>query len=153
MEDMYHYVESGLDNVWLSGVGIVRKETPYGETVAIKNVEQLHRLIGMSIVQNTDHIGAQEVRFLRHELNWSQSQLAKTLDVKEGTVGRWERGETLIQGPAKVALCLLYTGFCEESKVAELVKEIASLDRQLTASRHSFCMDDNNDWRRDTIAA
>lgn len=35
----------------------------------------------------------QKIRVARKGLGWTQDELARSLDVKEGTVGRWERDE------------------------------------------------------------
>lgn len=45
---MYHYVESGLANVWLSN-GFVVKQTVYGKSVAITDVKGLQDVIGKAI--------------------------------------------------------------------------------------------------------
>jgi len=43
---MLHYESCGLPNVWLKG-GFVKDETPYGETIAIHNIEGLHKVLGL----------------------------------------------------------------------------------------------------------
>ena len=43
----YHYVASGLPNIYLLN-GVSHDDTPYGEMVTIKNLNGLHRAIGLS---------------------------------------------------------------------------------------------------------
>ena len=134
---MYHYTECGLKNVWLSN-GVVTKQTPYGETTAIKNVKALHLAIGRTIAQSPEKLKGDQVRFLRTEMDWSQKRLASILAVKELTVGRWERNETKVTGPARMALCLLYLSYSENPEITELVDNLAALDRKVSAKELTF---------------
>jgi putative transcriptional regulator len=63
----YHYTESGLDNVWLLD-GVEHHETPYGPATSIRDIDELHRAIGISITKSERMTGA-EFRFLRTELD------------------------------------------------------------------------------------
>ena len=86
---MYHYTESGLGNVWLKN-GYVMKNTPYGEGVSIQDVEGLHRLIG-ALIAKRPKITGKELRFLRKEMEMSQSALAGLLGTSEQNISLWER--------------------------------------------------------------
>ena len=46
---MYHYRESGLDNVYLEN-GYRNHKTPYGEGVSILDTEGLHKVIGQTLI-------------------------------------------------------------------------------------------------------
>ncbi len=48
---MHHYVESGLDNVWLAN-GYTIHKTKYGEGVSIDNTDALHRAIAAKIINS-----------------------------------------------------------------------------------------------------
>jgi DNA-binding transcriptional regulator YiaG len=125
---MYQYRESGLDNVWLVN-GYTVRQTEYGDTVSIDDVEELHAAIGRAICQLPRRLKAAEVRFLRKELSVSQRQLAEILEVEELTVGRWERNQNEIPGPADHWLRLLYAE--KQSSEAEALNRF----RALLASR------------------
>jgi putative transcriptional regulator len=86
---MYHYTETGLKNIWLVN-GYVVKKTPYGETVAIQDVEGLHRYIG-SIIAKRPKLTGPELRFLRKEMGLSQHALASLIGTSEQNVSLWER--------------------------------------------------------------
>ena len=47
---MYHYIESGLQHVWLKS-GYVMRKTPYGTGVAIRDIAGLHKTICNAIVR------------------------------------------------------------------------------------------------------
>lgn len=87
---MYHYLECGLKQVWLSN-GYRRVDTPYGEATEIENVEELHRAIARTLMTRPRLSGA-EFRFLRRELNLSQAALAEMLGNSEQSVALWEKG-------------------------------------------------------------
>lgn len=67
----YHYTECGLDYVYLLN-GYTERITPYGKAVSITAVEQLHKIIGEAIISSPEPLSGAEIRFLRHELDWSQ---------------------------------------------------------------------------------
>jgi DNA-binding transcriptional regulator YiaG len=86
---MYHYIESGLRNIWLVN-GYKIEQTEYGEAVSIQDVEGLHRLIG-AIIARRPKLTGPELRFLRKELGMSQKSLADFVGTSEQTVSLWER--------------------------------------------------------------
>lgn len=91
---MYHYVESGLPNVWLSN-GFVVKETAYGESVAITDVKGLHDVIGKSIAEKPAALTGAEFRFLRKELGLSQERLADIVGLTSQAVAIWEKTDKI----------------------------------------------------------
>ena len=86
---MYHYTESGLDNVWLKN-GYAMKSTAYGEGVSIQDIEGLHKLIG-SLIAKRPKITGKELRFIRKEMEMSQSALGALLGTSEQNISLWER--------------------------------------------------------------
>lgn len=77
----YHYKESGLDNVYLHGI-IQYKCSGCGEEAAeIPNIEDLHLLIGKSIICNNEHLSAREVVYLKKELGLKSKDMAELLSV------------------------------------------------------------------------
>lgn len=143
---MYHYVECGLSNVWLSN-GYQKEETTYGEVVSIHDVSGLHKAIGMNMIKTRSSLNADEVRFLRTEMDLSQVQLAQMLDVAESTVRNWESARvSCIPGPSDRLLRLLYAEFVEEgTEIRRLIEEISRLNRQVYGSRTYFG-EDGGQW-------
>ena len=98
-----HYTECGLDDVYLvSGYEI--DNTPYGEGLSIKNADQLHRAIGCYMTKEKKALSGKELRFLRKQMNLTQSELGKLLGLSSQQVARWEKGESAISGPADLLL-------------------------------------------------
>ena len=86
---MYHYTESGLGNVWLKN-GYAMNNTAYGDGVSIQDVEGLHKLIG-SLIAKRPKITGKELRFIRKEMEMSQSALGALLGTSEQNISLWER--------------------------------------------------------------
>lgn len=103
----YHYKECGIDNIFIiNGYHI---ETFDGEEyVSIHNVDGLHKAIGLSLVAKKKDLEPSEIRFLRHEIDVSQADLASMLRVDDQTVARWEKKRCKMPGPADIALRFLY---------------------------------------------
>ncbi len=104
----YHYTECGLDNIYLLN-GFRITPGPRGKTIHIENLEGLHKAIGTMLVSEKKHIDGREFRFLRHELNMTQQNLAALLGVNVQAIARWENEKTVIAGPAQRVIRLLYS--------------------------------------------
>lgn len=134
-KSIYHYTESGLPNVYLRN-GFTLESSDYGETVAIHDVDDLHRAIGRRLALETPLLGGREVRFLRRELDLSQLQLAEVLGVGETSVRGWENDRTPIGRPAERLLRVLYleeNG--ERVGVRELVARLIQKGRESSAEK------------------
>lgn len=143
---MYHYSSCGLSNVWLVN-GYTERETPYGLSVSIPNLDDLHRIIGLGIISKAGKLSAEEVRFLRKEMGLSQKALAMTLHVQEITVRKWEKNGCR-NGPAQLLIRTLYREYVGgDGKVRDLVNQLNALDREIQQTELHF-KTDSNGWRR-----
>ena len=86
----YHYVESGLDNIYL--YGIVEYECPNckNEMVRIPRPFQLHIILAIAISQKDDCLNGSEIRFLRKEIGVNAKTFAKAIGVTPQSLSRWE---------------------------------------------------------------
>lgn len=131
----YHYTDCGLDNVWLLG-GVEEHETPFGTAISIRGVDALHEAIGRSIAKSKIMTG-DEFRFLRLELDLSQSTLANLIGATEQQVYRYETGKSKVPGPVRTALSGYYLETIDpNSRMSELMKELAELDASLGKLRY-----------------
>src|ERR1700730_284882 len=73
-----HYTACGLDDVYLVS-GYEVEDTAYGKGTSIKNADELHRVIGSYLVANKKLLSGKEIRFLRHQMDFTQSELARLL--------------------------------------------------------------------------
>lgn len=126
---MYHYVESGLDNVWLAN-GYTFHETEYGKGVSIEHSEALHRAIALGIVKSAAPLTGAEFRFLRVEMDLSQRRLADMINAEEQAVRRWEKARSKpIKGAAERMIRVLFRMYSgDDCAVKRMIEKLAELD-------------------------
>jgi DNA-binding transcriptional regulator YiaG len=87
---MYHYTDGGLRNVWLAN-GYQVQKTPYGEAVAIDDLEGLTQAICTALSKKPSKLTGAEFRYLRNGLMLSQPSLGQMLGVSGQAVALWEK--------------------------------------------------------------
>ncbi|CNL48611.1 helix-turn-helix domain-containing protein [Yersinia aleksiciae] len=135
---MYHYTESGLTTVWLAN-GYHRDVIDGEHFTSIDDVDGLHRLIGKILVNRCSPLVADEIRFIRIEMNMSQKSLATLLGVDVQTVARWEKGQSNLPRTADVALRALYVESIDEaSDVGHFLRILADSEVQQSMEKLIF---------------
>lgn len=100
MDNKYRYTECGLPNVVIRGMQVIVDDG--GEEVyCIRNVTGLHQVIAYCIIMHAYGIRPDELRFLRTEMGLTRGELAELVKKDQQTIGRWERGETVIDQNAE----------------------------------------------------
>ena len=134
----YHYMDSGLDNVWLVN-GFSKLQTAYGKGVTIENIDSLHSAIGRWLIETPKPLNGAELRFLRLHMELTQNRLAKLLGVDEQAVRRWEKARSrAIHGAADRLLRGLYGEYAGgDGSLRRMVDRLAELD-QLHSERGFF---------------
>jgi putative transcriptional regulator len=128
-EQRYQYRESGLDNVYLYG-GFDRIDSPYGVSVAIHDLEGLHRCIAQCLVDKPSPLTGSEFRFLRTELDLSQLAMGKLCGREERMVRNWETRDEVVDEPANTLVRFIYSQrFNPSANYEELSKNIQLLQR------------------------
>lgn len=123
---MYHYTESGLQNVWLVN-GYKRHKTPYGPGVSVHDVEGLHESIARAIAMKPWMTGA-ELRFLRKEMGLSQAALAVLVGTSEQNVSLWERRGRIPKTEDRL-IRLIYVEHADKNvKVRALIERLNATD-------------------------
>ena len=93
LDNPYRFSNSGLNHVFLVGIRCFKCEC--GEVLAeIPAIKQLLSLIARDLVEKTDALAPEEIRFLRKRLQKKQSDFAKQIGVRPETLCRMESGET-----------------------------------------------------------
>lgn len=123
---MYHYTESGLQNVWLVN-GYKSAKTPYGDAVVINDIPTLHAAIGRTIAQSPRLTGS-ELRFLRKEMDLSQTSFAQLIGVTEQNVSLWERKGRMPKTADRLVRLLYREHVDKNVKVLKLIKSVKDLD-------------------------
>ena len=88
----YRFRESGLDNVVLKGIEIVKCPACGNEEAILPNLNGLLRVIAVAIVTNRLPLTGAEVRYLRKYLEMSGDQFARILHTDKSTLSKWETG-------------------------------------------------------------
>ena len=134
---LLHYTACGLDDVYLRS-GYEIEQTPYGEGLSIKNLDELHRAIGAHLINKKKLLSGKEVRFLRHQMDLTQSELAALLGCDSQQVARYEKAENKIPGPSERILRLLFREHLKEKgSIRDLLSAIDEMD-ELTTDRMVF---------------
>ena len=108
----HHYLESGLDNVYVEGVTIW--ECPDGHQEVELPGEKMDRVdqaIADWLLNKKSLFTGPEVRFLRKRMRLSGKALAGIMGVSNVTVSRWEGGALSIKPVQDHLLRLIYAGW------------------------------------------
>ena len=125
---MYHYTDSGLQNVWLANGFKARKVD--GETaIAIVDLDGLHKAIGRSLARK-GHLTGAEFRFLRKELDLSQTRAASLVGKSEEAVSKWERLGRVPESATRLIQAVYLEMIDGDISFRKLLEELAELDRE-----------------------
>jgi DNA-binding transcriptional regulator YiaG len=129
--NLHHYVESGLDYVWLAG-GFVREETPYGAAVMVENATALDRALADAVIRHRRHLTGQEVRFLRGLVDLTQDELGKLLGKDAQSIARWERSKTTIPPTEDRALRQIFLEYLGiQQRFTDTTRQVAAIDKDV----------------------
>lgn len=126
---MYHYTESGLQNVWLCNGYTKGKSASYGETVAIHDVDGLHKAIGRALAANP-YLTGSELRFLRKEMDLSQAALARLCGTSEQSVSMWERKGHIPKSADRLVRLIYQSHVNGDVQVRQIIERISSMDHR-----------------------
>lgn len=128
--NVHHYVESGLNNVYLDG-GVHVENSPYGRAVSIDHLDKLHACIARCLVGKPGGLTGPEFRFLRTELDYSQRMMAQLCGREERSIREWEsKDDEEIPEPANTIIRFIYKQRYEPTAQFEKVsKMLAALHK------------------------
>lgn len=102
----HHYTECGLQNVYISGISKMTDDDG-DEVIMVRAINELHKVIAEGIVSHRKGIDGSELRFLRSEMGYTQSELAALVHRDKQSIGRWERSEKEIDSASEVVIRML----------------------------------------------
>jgi putative zinc finger/helix-turn-helix YgiT family protein len=147
----HHYVESGLDFVYLDELPVAVCDSCGEELLAIPAIESLHRTIALAIAGKSARLSPQEIKFLRKYLGLSNTDFARTMGVAPETSSRWASGEAPMGTSADRLLRLLVVrGERPESYPIEKLQNID--DQRADVRRLDLRRDTSARWRPITDA-
>lgn len=127
MNEAYHYTESGLDNVYLYNVSLV-KDINNEKVIYIPKINKLHKVIAKGIISKKGLINDKEIRFLRTEMGLKQAEFSELLGKEAQACGRWERNETKIDKTIDTLIRFLVSEYLGETADIVRISKLNSLD-------------------------
>lgn len=88
--ERYHYIESGLDNVWLYNGYTTDQDEDFEHLVSLVDVNGLHRSIAKTLLMKSAPLFGNEFKFLRTHCNVSQEAVANAIEITDEDVLRIE---------------------------------------------------------------
>jgi len=104
----YHYTESGLDNIYLYGIMQFKCKNCEEGGPEIPKIEELHLVIGRSLVCKESVLNAKEIIYLRKELGLKSKEMAEILSVSAQEYSKWENDKDNISSVYDTKLRLIY---------------------------------------------
>jgi DNA-binding transcriptional regulator YiaG len=144
---MYHYKESGLDNIFLVN-GYRRHRTRYGEGFSIADTAGLHTAIGRWLINSPKPLNGAGLRFLRLEMEITQRNLAALVGTTEQSLRLWEKHrKKVLPGSADRLVRAIYSEYIgSANSVRRMLDRLAELDEMPTIRRTNFCHWDSG-WK------
>jgi YgiT-type zinc finger domain-containing protein len=130
---LYHYKESGLDNVYLDNIDVQVCTSCDEESPFIPRILDLHGVIAREIALQPMPLRGQDMRFLRKQLGMRAKEWAGLLRVDAATLSRSENGARQIGPQSDLLVRFLYIRLSEEREgrmfsgnIAEKIAAICS---------------------------
>ena len=147
----YHYTESGLDNVILSGINVFECSECGEIFPEIIGINELHKQIGLALVKKRSQLKGKEIRFIRKLLGFNEKKFASIMGVDPVSVSRWENSKADVGMTSDKLIRMLFIQSLEEecNKVArDAVGLISSLRKKVELEKPikipllkgSFCL-------------
>lgn len=128
IREPYQYTACGLDNIYLFN-GYEFHQTEEGEGVSIRDLNGLHKAIGRSIASRKKLLSPKEIKWLRKQLDITQSELGALLGYSSQTVARWEKGKSEIPGASERLIRMLYLEQASgRVEIRDLLEKLDALD-------------------------
>lgn len=86
----YHYVLSGLKNIYLAGITIKKCIQCGTESPVIPKIEELHRLIARDLAEKPGLLTGEQVRYLRKMAGFSSKRFAALIELTPSHLSRFE---------------------------------------------------------------
>ena len=143
----YHFVGSGLANVYLVGVEFEFDEKTGLQAAGIPCLPNLLEAIGKVLVEKKTPLSADEIRFLRKRLRLASKVFAELVGLSSEQYSRVENGAVTVTPTVERVVRLLYATLArlspDESHEVATTKWTAELNQQ---ERIVACRDENDRW-------
>lgn len=131
-EKPYHYIDSGLPNIYL--VGVRRFQCECGEeAVEIPAIKQLTSLIACNLAMKDESLTGLEIKFLRKQLGQKANDFADHVKLQPETLSRIENEKQSVGEKTDVYIRIYYALESKDPVLMDTFK--SALDRVLSVHR------------------
>jgi putative zinc finger/helix-turn-helix YgiT family protein len=138
LENLYHFVHSGLPNVYLAGINYYVCEKCGKQSADIPALNELMVKIARAVVGQEARLSGVEIRFLRKRLKKKSADFGKIIGVTPEQISRWENDGNL---PSESADKLIRVFFCllsgDEALLEKVTKHIDGWLATLPGEEHA----------------
>ena len=108
----YRFRESGLRNVILQGIAIIRCPACRNEDPILPRLNRLLPVLALSMVNKPYRLRGEEIRFLRKYLGKTGEEFARLIHVDKTTLSKWENNDDRVgdQSDRLIRLLVLALG-------------------------------------------
>jgi DNA-binding transcriptional regulator YiaG len=140
VRERYPFTESGLRNVVLVGVEVIKCGECGNRDPIIPRVNDLMRLLAVAVTAQPYKLRGEDVRFLRKYLHMSGGELASLIHVDVSTLSKWENNEQPIgdQSERLIRSVSMALGDGLKEKMEEVVRNFSKIKNRTAASRISM---------------
>lgn len=156
-EQPYHFVGSGLPNVYLSGIKYgICKQCGF-QTADIPALKNLMVAIARAVVKKPAPLSGAEIRYLRKRLGKKSVDFGKIIGVGEEQVSRWENDKNPPEESADKLIRVFYCAWSKDKELRDQLHEnleawLATLPREDHASSFRARLHDHR-WTAEPLLA
>jgi len=151
--DPYHYTSSGLPNLYLVGIEMRRCTSCRTESHVISRMGNLHHTIARVLLDKSERLTGDELRFLRKYAGLSAIDFALQIQIDPATLSRFENGKQDLGGSAdklsRAVVVAEVTKGKQKTLRDFLLRKQRLLDRSQRITRLRYS---KGAWRDDTAA-
>lgn len=125
----YKFKESGLDNVILCGIELIKCEGCGNEDPIIPALDDLFRTIALALVTKPYGLAGEEVRFLRKYMSLTGDEFSRMLHVDKTTLSKWENNDDPVgpQSDLAIRMMVMSQNAALREKLKDIIREFEKI--------------------------
>ena len=133
----YKFNESGLENVVLCGIELIKCSHCGNEDPIIPAMDDLFRTIALALVRKPYRLAGEEVRYLRKYMGLTGDGFSRLLHVDKTTLSKWENNDDPVGVQSDLAIRMLAMSQNKElrDKLTEVVGEFEKIKFRASSNR------------------
>jgi DNA-binding transcriptional regulator YiaG len=128
----YKFTESGLSNVKLLGIELIKCSRCKNIDPIIPHMNGLMQCLAFAVAGKPCRLKGEEVRFLRKYLRMTGEQFASLLDVDKTTLSKWENDADPVgeQSDRLIRIVALSLGEGLKGRIEEMVRAFPEIEKE-----------------------